>query len=65
MAIPDNYSAWERHEVDLERELAKRPVCSICDEHIQDDYAYNINGELICSECMERHFKVNVEDYIQ
>lgn len=62
--MPDNYSMWERYQNSLDQRLARRPVCSICDEHIQDDEFYNINGEYICQNCMETHFKVNTEDYI-
>lgn len=60
--IPDNYSQWEEHERQAEARLAMCPLCSFCGEHIQDEFAYNINGELICQNCMESNFKVYVED---
>lgn len=63
--MEDNYSLWERNEARLERELERRPVCSYCDEPIQEDQFYNINSEYICIRCMENHFKVNTEDYIE
>ena len=61
----DNYAMWERNEARLERELARRPVCAYCDEHIQDEQFYCINGEYICIDCMENNFKVNTEDYLE
>lgn len=64
MRIPDNYDMWEAHDREMERRLARRPLCSICDNHIQDEEAYLINGEVICQECLDRDFKINVEDYI-
>ena len=64
MVIPDNYSQWERHEAEQEARLAKRPVCSYCDEPIQDDDLWDINGELYHTECAEREFKKQTEDYI-
>lgn len=62
--MEDNYSLWERREVQLEKELALRPVCGYCDEHIQGEYCYEVNGELICEECMEDHFRKATEDCI-
>lgn len=44
-----NYE-WER-----EKELAQRPICSECGEHIQEKYAYRIDGKLICEICMNEH----------
>ena len=61
---PDNYSQWEAHEREAERWLARRPVCVDCEEHIQDEEGYYINGEWICSDCMSAYL-VNVGDYIE
>lgn len=63
--MDDNYSLWERNEARLQRELEERPICTICDQHIQDDQFYNINSEYICKSCMDTHFLVNTEDYIE
>lgn len=48
---------FRRHEDDYERWLRKRPLCSYCEEHIADEYAYYINGEWLCEGCMVRNFK--------
>ena len=53
MCAPDNYSQWEAHEREAERWLARRPVCIECEEHIQEDSAFYINGEWICENCIE------------
>lgn len=45
--------------------LEKCPKCSMCDEHIQDDFLYEINDEVICEECLNENFRKNVEDYIE
>ena len=60
----DNYSQWESKMVREDRWLNKRPVCDYCDEHIQDEHFYSINGECICPECIENHFRKWTEDYI-
>ena len=36
---------------ELERELERRPVCVKCKEHIQDEDAYEIDGEYYCDDC--------------
>ena len=64
MRTPDNYDLWEAHDAEQERRREQCPVCSECDRHIQDEHCYEINGELICSECMEENHLRSVEDYI-
>lgn len=55
--MDDNYSLWERRERDAERWLAKLPVCDYCEQHIQDDHYYEIDGEIICPDCLESYFR--------
>lgn len=62
--IPDNYDIWEAHDNEKEMRLARRPLCAECDQHIQGETAYYINGEWICEECMDS-YKRYVEDYIE
>lgn len=59
--MPDNYSQWEAHQMKQEAWLAERPVCADCDEHIQDDHCFEINGEYICPRCMEDLHRRDVE----
>lgn len=53
----DPVADYERYSSRQEEELARRPICSICDEPIQDDYCYEVNGEYICPACMEENRK--------
>jgi hypothetical protein len=55
----------DRYQEEKDNQLQKFPKCSICDYHIQDDYLYEINDELICEECIKDNFRKNVEDYIE
>ena len=55
--MEDNYSMWERHEQKQEKWLDSRPLCSCCNEPIQEDYYYEINEEKICEECLRINFK--------
>lgn len=45
----------ERYTAYQEAQVAKLPVCADCDEHIQDEKAYYINGEWICERCMDSY----------
>ncbi len=60
----DNYDLFERHEAEQEKWLAKRPICSCCEEHIQDDRLYIINDEFICPDCIE-DFSHCTDDYME
>ena len=61
MNIPDNYDLWEAHERKRERKLAERPVCDICDQPIQDEHFYLINGDNVCPGCLEDQFRKEIE----
>ena len=60
----DVYDLWVAQDIEKERRLARRPICSFCDNRIQDEDAYLINGEFICQECLDKDFKINVEEFI-
>ena len=44
--------------------LEKRPKCAECGEPIQDEECWEIEGKLICSDCLESNHKHWTEDYI-
>lgn len=50
----DPLKDFDRYDAEQERRIEKLPRCSQCDSPIQDDYAYYINGEWICDECLEQ-----------
>lgn len=64
MSIPDNYSQWESYDREQTQQLERQPRCSICEQHIQEDFLYVINDEPVCEECLERDFRRCVEDYV-
>ncbi len=47
------YADLARKEAEDERWLRSRPVCAWCGEPIQDEYCYEIDGDLICERCIE------------
>lgn len=42
----------ERYMADLDKKLAKRPMCDYCQNHIQDDSALHYNGIWLCNSCI-------------
>lgn len=63
MYVPDNYDAYKQHEAERESWLSKRPICECCGEPIQDDYLYEINGDILCEECMKGEYRKWTENY--
>lgn len=59
----DPIADFNRYEADQEEQLDKLPKCDICGEPIQDDYLYDIYGDIFCEECLNDKFRKNVEDY--
>lgn len=58
----DVYDLWEHREMELERRLARRPVCDRCGKHIQDETAVEIFGKMICEGCID-DLRVSLDDY--
>ena len=47
-----DFDAWD---ADQNKWLERRPVCADCENHIQDETAFYINGEWICRDCMSAY----------
>lgn len=60
---PDNYSAYQAHEAEQERQLARLPVCDNCGDPIQGDCYYLIDDNIYCPECLDKLFRKWVDDY--
>ena len=60
----DPVADFSRHDAEQEAQLKKTPVCCYCDEHVQEEFYFEINGEVICETCMDRFFRKDVEDYV-
>ena len=53
------------YDAEQYNQLQKLPKCSECNERIQDDFLYEINGELICEDCLNSNYRKLVEDYVE
>jgi hypothetical protein len=63
MCITDNYDLFERHEMEKETLLAKKPVCVWCKEPICDEYLYDIAGNLYHEKCVNDCFRQDADEY--
>ena len=63
MRVPDYNDLHRSYEAEQEKSLARCPICSYCSEPIQDDYLFDIDGELYCEECMKDLFRHSTENY--
>lgn len=61
----DNYDLWAKHDAEQEAALERLPRCCECDEPIQDDYCYEVNGECVCEGCMTQNHRKWTEDFMQ
>lgn len=61
----DPVADFTRLDAEQARELKRLPVCVECDEPIQDEYCFEINGELVCKDCLIRNHKKDTDDYIE
>jgi formylmethanofuran dehydrogenase subunit E len=64
MYYSDNPIAdFDRYEADRERALSKLPHCCNCGEAIQDEYLYDIDGNLFCEDCLKSNYRKPTENY--
>ena len=61
----DPLSDFDRYDRQHEEWLNSLPVCDCCGEPIQDDFCYEINGDMICEDCLDMHFRKAVEDIVE
>lgn len=55
-----DFDTWERER---EAELKRLPKCGKCENPIQDDFYYDIDGDILCEDCLNDLYKHPVEMY--
>ena len=53
------------HDIEQAEWLEKLPVCVYCNNEIQDECYYDFDGEAVCEECLNKHFRRWTEDYVE
>ena len=59
----DPISDFERHDAEQQAQLDKLPLCEYCGEHIQSDYYFEIEGVIICEDCLNDNFRKDIEEW--
>lgn len=47
----------ERYAAEQDKALECLPVCCECMQHIQNDYCFEINDEIICETCLNDNYR--------
>lgn len=53
----DPIADFDRYDAEQEKRRDELPECDYCGERITDDYYYVINGDVICEDCLKKHFR--------
>lgn len=65
MYSDDPLADFMRRDAEQAKELKRLPVCVECNEPIQDEYCFEINGELVCKQCLKDNHRKHTDDYIE
>ena len=57
----DDFDRLDRRQARYE---ARLPKCDICRQPIQDEDLYDLGDELVCHDCLDKHYRRKTEDYI-
>lgn len=55
-----DFAAWDMEQ---EQGLSRLPVCDKCGDPIQDDFYWEINGEILCEGCMNTLYRNYTDDF--
>lgn len=61
MNIPDNYDQFLEKERREKAWLDNLPKCDRCRKPIQDEYRFNVYGEIYCEKCNIFLFREEIE----
>ena len=61
----DAYELWRYRELELERKLARCPICCHCGKRVQDETLFDINGNIYHEDCAIEEFRKYTEDYTE
>ena len=54
-------AAWQKEQQEWEDSL---PTCDCCGEKV-DDYVFDIDGEILCIQCVIDKYRRDAEDYVR
>ena len=53
------------YDAERQKEIDKLPKCDVCGNPIQDEDLYDLDGTLVCEECLNAEYRKSVDDYIE
>lgn len=56
----DPIADFERYDRERAKYEASLPKCEYCGLPVEDDYYYEINGDILCEKCLNDHFRKDV-----
>lgn len=60
MDAVDFFNAYDRQQ---QKKLDRLPVCEYCREPIQDDFYYEIDGEILCHDCLDEVYRKEFHEF--
>ena len=42
--------------------MDEKPTCDYCDHQVQEGFWYEINGDVICKQCLNDYFKQGADE---
>lgn len=57
-----DFARWDMEQARAE---ARLPVCDCCGEIINADFYWEIDGEILCEDCMNDRYRNYTDDYAQ
>ena len=56
---------FDRYDMAMAQREAKLPKCDECGKPINDDMFFDIEGEILCENCMRDRYGISTEDYLR
>lgn len=54
-----------RQDMEQAMREARLPICDNCKERIHDDDYYDVEGEILCEDCMKEKYRRSTEDHVE
>lgn len=61
----DPLDDFDRYDLMMASREARLPVCDKCGHRINADIFFDIDGEILCEDCMHDEYSRSTEDYLR
>jgi formylmethanofuran dehydrogenase subunit E len=61
----DAYKDADTNDWRNRRRSRTLPKCFFCEQPIVDEHLYNINSELVCTECLNKEYREETAFYVE